>query len=491
MIPPLLIQMIILLTGALLAFLSPEYTVPAVLSIAFFLKLAETMKMSFQIPVQFRKIAVTTRVVLLVMFGTLPMMVMGSHLTAVLVFVAYNLGIFLLILMDLRITPKPHQLVVQRDVSAKLSIGENNLVAIRLENHSFRNLELSVIDEFPVGFMADKPDFKFILEKRTQATLRYHVQPNRRGAYQFGNIAVRYLGMLEMVIIQEDFPCAEKIDVFPNIKNISRLDLSIKRSHLIETGLIAERKRGNGTEFESLKEYVRGDEFRKIDWKATARRNKLISREFQVDVNQSVIVAVDCSRAMGARIGDFTLLDSAVNAALLLGHQVTKKGDKIGLIAFSDQVHQFLKPNRGKTHFNSFIHALYNLQPKRMEPDFQAAFTHLIRCRVKRSLLIIITDLASGDAAEKFRKNIWMVSRKHLPVIISIIDPAIKAAAYGRVPNIETAYQKVVALDIIDRVRMVNKAVESLGVVAMSLQPNELNSSLLSAYLKVKMRSRI
>lgn len=484
-------KLVIFLCGTMLAIAWPEYTVPGAIAIAICLKLADLFKISFHLPVSYRKVTVTTRVVLLAMCGTLPLMMIDSHAAAVVVFVLYNLGLVLLILMDLRLTPKPRQIVVSRNVAAKLSIAENNLVVLTVENHSFRPLELSVVDEYPTEFTPDRTEFTFTLQKRTMATLKYHVLPKRRGVYHFGNIAVRYRGVLELIIIQEDVPCAAKVDVYPNLRNISRFDLSMRRSHLMETGLITERRRGSGTEFESLKEYVRGDEFRKIDWKATARRNKPIAREYQLEVNQSVVVAIDCSRPMGARIDDYTLLDCAVNAALLLGHQVTRKGDKIGLLAFSDQVHQFLPPNRGKGHFTNYLKALYNLQPRRAEADFQAAFGWLLRSRARRSLLFVLTDLAAGDAAARLQQDIWMVARKHLPVVVSILDPAVRQAATAPAGGMQQAWEKVVALDILDRVRTANKAVEGLGVVALSLQPNEVNSSLLTAYLKTKMRSRL
>jgi uncharacterized protein (DUF58 family) len=174
-----------------------------------------------------------------------------------------------------------------------------------------------------------------------------------------------------------------------------------------------------------------------------------------------------------------------------LGHQVIRQGDKIGLLAFADDVLSFLPPNRGKAHFNNFLAGLYNLQPRRAESDFQAAFTWLLRSRVRRSLLIILTDLAAGDAADRLRQDIRMVSRKHLPVIVSILDPVVRQAAARTVANRRQVAEKVVALDILERVRTAQKAVENLGVVALSLPPDEVNSALLGAYLKAKMRSRL
>ncbi|MFZ5951118.1 MAG: DUF58 domain-containing protein, partial [Candidatus Rifleibacteriota bacterium] len=295
-----------------------------------------------------QRVVVTTRVILLLLFGTLPLMMAKDHVWAIAVVVIYNLIIFAMIVADVLLSPRPDKLLVERRVPGKLSIARPNRVELVLTNQSHNSIELELIDEFPEEFKGEGRQIQVRLEKRTCTTISYEIVPLRRGAFYFNRTVVRYRGLLELVVFQESYGEVTRVEVYPDITSISRFDLLMKRSHLMEIGLISERRRGSGTDFESLREYVKGDEFRKIDWKASARRNKLITREFQSEVNQSIMVLVDCSRSMGAVVDQITMLDHAANGALLLGHQVLKKGDKIGLLTFSDTPHQMLPPGRGK-----------------------------------------------------------------------------------------------------------------------------------------------
>ncbi len=434
---------------------------------------------------------VTTRVVLLIMMGTLPLMVVPSHRIAVLVFLGYNVAVLLLLLMDLKISPKPEEIDVGRELPLKLSLGEENEVIIRVLNRSRKAVLVTVRDEFPLDFRSDRSELVAPVAAKSEAVLRYNVTPFRRGDFYFGGITLRYRGIMELTVRERFLSLPAKVEVYPNIKSISRFEISIRRRRLSEVGLKPERKRGSGTEFESLREYIAGDEIRKLDWKASARKNKLITKEFQAEVNQSILVALDCSRSMGARVGGLTLLDFAVNAALLLGYQVTRKDDKIGVITFSDKIHSFIPPKRGKANFACFLKELFNVQSRRVEPDFGLLFKFIMANRIKRSLLIIISDLVAGGAVENLGSSIFLVSRKHLPVVVSIVDPVVPQTAFGIPRFQEDPFRKVVAQEILERIKRAQKEIGLKGVVSLSLQPQEVTSSLLASYLNLKLRARI
>lgn len=487
----------VLFAGGTLAVIFPMVMVPVALTIAVAsIILGQARKVNPAIPTMGellaqQRVVVTTRVILLLLFGTLPLMIAKAHLWAVTVMVVYNLVIFFLVVADVLLSPRPDKLQVERRVPGKLSIGRPNRVELVLTNQSYHAVELEIIDEFPEEFKGEGRKIELRLEKRTSATLSYDIVPLRRGAFFFNRTVVRYRGILEMVVFQESYGEVTRVEVYPDITSISRFDLLMRRSHLMEIGLISERRRGTGTDFESLREYIKGDEFRKIDWKASARRNKLITREFQSEVNQSIMVMIDCGRSMGAVVDEITLLDHAVNGALLLGHQVLKKGDKIGLITFSDTPHQLLPPGRGKNHFFSFVRNLYAVQSNRVEPDFVAVLRALTMTTLRRSLLMIVTDLTSGDAVDKMLEAIPMVTRRHLPVIISVLDPRIRRAADLVPANSEQIFQKVVARNMINRISDMAGKIEQMGVATLIITPEQLSSSLLSQYLKAKLRARL
>ncbi|MCK5687005.1 DUF58 domain-containing protein [bacterium] len=440
-----------------------------------------------------KRVTLTARVILLILMGALPLMTVGSHLAGLMIFLVFNLAVVSLIMLDYKMTPQKQDIEVERICPGKLSIGEKNKITIKILNRSRRDISIRVHDEYPVEFEKENPDKRIDIQikKRSMVEISYFVTPLNRGAFEFRNIVMSYRGILELIDIHVSFQKDTCVRVYPNIKSISKFELMVRRSHLMETGITTERRRGTGTEFESLKEFTRDDEYRKIDWKASARRNKLICRQYQAEINQSIIVAIDCSRPMGAMVDKFNLLDYAVNATLLLGHLVTKKEDKIGLLVFSDKVHQFIPPSRGKKQYHYFLEQLYNLHPRRVEPEYEPAFKFLMNTRCKRSLFIILTDLASGVAHEKLRESISLVSSKHLVVVLSVTNPDFKDSARKIPDTVEEVYRKVVAQETIEKMRLAGKSVEKIGVKTHFLGPEELTTSLLGSYLTQKSRSHL
>lgn len=434
------------------------------------------------------KITVTTRTVLLFLCGTLPLMSAGTHLGAFQIFLVVNILLAALLWLDWRLSPHPNHLEVDRLCPGKLSIGEPNEIVLQITNHSFRHLELTVRDEFPHPFRADREILEVHLDPRSEIRLRYEVTPDQRGDFLFGDITVRYRGLLELVEIQQSFPARTKVEVYPNIRNISRLDLSLKRSHLVESGLITERRRGSGTEFESLRAYVRGDEFRKIDWKASARKSILITRNFQNETNQSVLLLIDQSRSLGVKIGRYTLLDAAVNAALLIGHYIVRKEDKVGLLTFSRPVHQYMPPRRGKRHFHEMLRNLYNLQPRSDEAEFLPAFKHLATARLRRSLMLLFTDLSSGNALDNLMKSVSLLAGKHVLVVVSLIDPCLRPTAESTPATYEEAARKAVALELLGRFSQIKRDLEHKGIGLLFLTPEEAGSAILATYIRLKLR---
>jgi len=488
---------LVLTIGSILAALMPFVIVPLALLIALVTYLFKRWRIgSPELPALgemfYRgQVVVTTRVILLLLFGTLPLMLVKTHSGAFSFWFVYNFVVFLLVITDIAISPRPENLMVERRMPRKLSIGRDNQIEIVVTNSSHRHLSLEVVDEFPAEFSGSGRNMALELDQRTSSSFAYFVRPLRRGCYYFNRTVIRFRGLLELVVFQQEYGETSQVEVYPDIAAISRFDLRMKRGQLAEAGLVTERRRGCGSDFESLREYVKGDEFRRIDWKASARKNKLITREFQSEVNQSVLVVIDCSRSMGAVVDNLTLLDHAVNSALILGYQVMKKGDRIGLLAFSDRIHFFLPPGRGKSHFYSYIRHLYAIAANRVEPDYETVLRAISATRLRRSLLMVVTDLTSGEAVSKMLAAAPMVSRKHLTAVISVLDPKLREIADAVPDRVDAVYDKVVARSMIERVAGLSRHIEKIGIATMLITPQQLNSRLLSHYLQVKMRSQL
>lgn len=516
----ILIELVVLAIGGILAIIFPSIVVPTALGIALlawlaniFIKPAKPKKLPppgdpvvhgrpllpanpgwplGQIPLP-SNVAVTYRTVLLLLFGGIPLMLFTSHDAAMMWLASYNLMIGVLVFLDFHLAVRPEQIRCRRHLPGKLSIGVPNTVSLIVENFSFRRVTLDIRDEYPPEFKcsASDPILSVTIQRRSRATLTYQVEPEARGVYRFGQLSMRYPGPMDLAVRQRDVSLEDLAEVYPNITSISRLDLRLRRSHLLETGLISERKRGSGTDFESLREYVFGDEFRKIDWKATARRNQMITREYQMEVNQSIVVVLDRGRAMGTRAGSLTLLDHAVNAALLLGYQVTHRGDKIGLLIYSNEVETFVPPAKGKKHYHAFLRALAQVKPAQVESDVTATCRFLMGRRLRRSLLMMLTDLGAGSSAEVLCRELIPTMRKHVPTVVSLVNP-VTLAKVRQVPNDAAQLaEKVLARSIIDRTKETLRLLEKRGVIALALGPEELTPAVLSAYLRVKLRDRL
>jgi len=312
----------------------------------------------------------TKRTLLLLLLAAL--LLVGATFAPDLLFVAvvYLALVIAMMLMDRRITPAPKDFELTRINDQRLSLGAENLIVVRVTNRSRRAVRVMVRDEHPVQFRADKvvlgkeengsstlevgnqkswfgmrttrPTSK--LKPLTSNDLRYHVRPPRRGDYKFGDLNLRWWGVLGLIVRQARYPAAAPVKVYPNLLDIRKYELLVRKGQLTEMGLRQTRILGSGTEFERLREYQFDDEFRMIDWKATARRGKPISRQFETERSQTIMAMLDLGRLMRSPVQDLAKLDYAVNAVLMLSYVAGLRGDKVGMLAFADTVMHYLAP---------------------------------------------------------------------------------------------------------------------------------------------------
>ena len=223
--------------------------------------------------------------------------------------------------------------------------------------------------------------------------------PQKRGEYTFGKIHIRYNGVLRLCSKKGVYDITKSYKVYPNIKDLSRYGLAaIKKSQLIQ-GIKKFKAYGTGTEFESLKEYAEGDDYRKINWLASARSNKLIVNTYEPEKNQQVMIMLDSSRVMNSEINYIKKLDYSINAAFLLADVVIKKGDNVGVMVFDSQVKRYIKPGKGLGHFQLLAENLYNVEENFVSADYKGALTYLNQNQNRRCLICIFTELFSVDEA--------------------------------------------------------------------------------------------
>lgn len=317
------------------------------------------------------------------------------------------------------------------------------------------------------------------------------MRPLRRGDYRFEKINLRWRGPLGLVLRQGAVDLTEPVKVYPNLLDIRRYDLLLRRNRLQEMGLRAVRRQGEGTEFERLREYLPDDDFRRINWKATARRNRPITAEYQTERSQTVLTAIDVGRMMQAPVHRMAKLDYVINATLLLSYVAVSKGDKVGAMSFANDVQHFVRPRQGRGQFYRILELLYGVDAEPVEPDYQRAFSYLNSRQRTRALVVIFTDLSGGMTVQTLEANVALLARRSLPLVVTISDPEVVAAAEQRPTDSLSAYQRAAAAQLMDERRLVLDRLRQRGVLVLDVPANQLSIAVIDQYLALKARTML
>jgi uncharacterized protein (DUF58 family) len=394
--------------------------------------------------------------------------------------------------------------------SDKLSLGAWNLVQIELVNQTARRQRVLLRDLAPLSFALDLPAsvFNRNLPARARETLSYHVRPPRRGDAAFGDLYLRIEGPLGLV--RRSFKqagTAQPVRVYPNLRELRRYDLLVRRGLEAQPAGRPVRVAGASTEFERVREYLPDDEFRHINWKATARRGQPMVNQFEAERSQNLVVMLDAGRAMAAladapRLSDgdeeeddrglsLTKFDHALNAALLLAHVASQRGDRVALLAYVDDVRAFVPPQRGRRALLATVGALYNLRAEPIEPDHGRAFDFLAQRNLRRSLVILFTDLADRESSASLAAHVLRVARQHLVVCVTLGDPNVRRPAQRRPQDGASLYEKMVAQQLLDERAAVLARLAAHGVLTIDTDADRLNPKLIGTYLELKQRGRV
>ncbi len=433
----------------------------------------------------------TLRLLLLLLLGALPMA--GATVAPWLLWFApvYFLLLLALVVADVVMTPRPDQIEAERLNDSRLSIGANNLIIVLLSNRSARGVRFTLRDEFPYQFPGDATFLQGELPPYDIFEARYHVRPLRRGQYHFGDITLRYHSLFQTFLRQVRFPASADVKVYPNVLEVRKYDLLSQKGLLYELGLRQARIFGTGTEFERLREYNMDDEYRRINWKATARRGKPISAEYETERSQYVISAIDTGRLMRPPIGDLAKLDYVINTALLLTYVSLLKGDHVGLLTFADDVGTYLAPRSKRAQFYTMLETLYKVEFQGVEADYTRALSYLSLKNKRRSLIVVFTDLVTLDAARPLIASMARLSRRHLPLCVTISDPNIHVKAQQAAHNSDAVYQRAVAEMLLDERQVVLDTLNRNGVMTLDVPADKLTVSVINTYLELKARGKL
>ncbi len=385
-----------------------------------------------------------------------------------------------------------HALVrVDRNAPLVFSVGRQNRVQITLRSRSRRKLVVWCKDDLFDGAETTDLPLRVELAGNSIATVAYNLRPTRRGDYALGDHFVRYATPLGLWQRQQRISANLPLRVYPDVTQVRTFDLLAKQDR--QYALVrAARLRGGESEFERLREYLRDDEFRHIDWKATARRQKIISREFQIERNQNLFFLVDCGRLMTAETLGLSHMDHALNALLMVSHVAARTGDQVGLLAFDKKVRAFLAPAGGARATTRVIQASYSLHADLTESNYDAAFDALMVRLRKRSLVVLFTQVIDEASAKVLEKRMRQLAPRHLPLCVLFRDRELDAQVSGKKIAVEDSpsdlYDRAAAADLLTWRKRVVRRLEAGGSLVLDVAPDALTPSLVKRYLEVKAR---
>lgn len=403
--------------------------------------------------------------------------------------IALDLALALAAVVDAALAARP-LVEVSRSGREVLSIGRANPVVLELRSRARRRLRVEVTDD--LFDHASSPDLPLALEllpgQRAAAT--YRLIPSRRGTFALGDHTVRYASPLGLWIRQLRLAARQPVRIYPDVQSVRDYELLARKNQ--DAAARSVRRRGGESEFEALREYQRDDEYRSIDWKATARRHKLISRQYQLERDQSIVFMLDAGRLMTATSESLSLFDHALNATLMLTYVASRGGDQVGLLTFAERVLTYLAPGGGKSASQRVIQALFAIEPALVETDYEQAFKQLGPRLRKRSLVVIFTQVIDHNAAHALLRLSRGLLPRHLPLIVLLRDPSVEALVHvpdGRfLPGEPAPYVAAAAAEALSwRDRLIRDLKRS-GALVLDVLPHELSPNLINRYLEVKAR---
>lgn len=394
------------------------------------------------------------------------------------------------IVAEWRALPHAGELIAVRVGRPALPLGAPAEVVVELQLRGADRgpLGLRVIDDLHDAIARTGEPAPATIGTDTPVRAATPVRPTRRGRFTLGDVHARLSGRIGLAERAVRFPAALDVRVVPGLAEMAEAAKVLRRAAQREAGLRRTRLRGQGTAFESLREYVRGDDPRHVDWKATARHEKLICRQYEVERSQSVMFLIDAGRWMTSEVDGLTRLDRVLNAALLLAHVASRRDDRVGVLVFSDTVHRFVPPGKGRAAVERLLEAVFDVEPRLVESDYRGAFAHLAARHRKRSLLVLFTDVLSRDQSRIVIEECMRSAGRHLPLAVTLRDVGLDTLA-ERVPeNASAAYCQAAAEELLLEREQALATMRRAGVHVLDVPPALLAPSVVDRYLELKSR---
>ncbi|MFN8651367.1 MAG: DUF58 domain-containing protein [Gemmatimonadales bacterium] len=388
------------------------------------------------------------------------------------------------------------EVVVVREPPAAFSVGRALTISYRWSQPLARRLRVWVREEFPRVLRpvtAGGGTTERVLTIAPGATLREDIAvlPTERGKSPGGRLSLRILGPWGLVWRQVTREAPWTATVYPSLVGASLRSLPTQTQRRREAGFRNVRRLGEGRLFESLKEWVPGEDTRTIDWKATARRGKVMARQYEDERRQQVLIVIDAGRMLTAEVDGRSRLESVVEAALHLAHSAEEHDDNIGLMVFADEVQQFIPPARGRRALRAVLEALASIEGKLVEPDYPAAFALLAARNRKRALTVLFTDVIDRTASEALVAQVGTLRPRHLPLAVALRDPSLERLSVRRPERAADAFERAAAEELLQSREEALADMRSRGILVLDVPPAGASAAVVEQYNTLKRRGAL
>lgn len=384
-----------------------------------------------------------------------------------------------------------------RSMADRFSNGDENVVRIRVENNYLFPIDVEVIDEIPFVFQRRDVCFRAKIEKQEAKTIKYSLRPTRRGVYGFGRVRVFVASPLGLVQRRYTFGKPQDVKVYPSFLMLHQYELLAISNNLTEMGIKRIRRVGHHTDFEQIKDYVAGDDFRTINWKASARRSKLMVNVYQDERSQQIYSVIDKGRVMQQAFQGMTLLDYSINASLVLSYVAMYKEDRAGLATFSSDFDTFVPASRRPGHMQMLLETLYAQQTEFGETDYSALVANLNKHVTKRSLVVLYTNFTGLVSMQRQLPYLQQLNQRHRLLVVFFEDEELKEylahnlSTANHQPSTEEYYRHVMADRFVYEQRLIVSTLRQHGILSLLTTPQNLSVDVINRYLEMKSRQQI
>ena len=400
-------------------------------------------------------------------------------------------GLVIALVVDILMLYSRNGVFAQRLTGERFSNGDQNLVRVFIENRYAFPAHLGVIDELPIQFQKRDSWFESRLAPGTETEWQYFLRPVKRGEYIFGSINVFAFTGLGLVMRRYKFDADKSVPVYPSFLQMRKYQLLAISNRLSEIGVKKIRKIGHSMEFEQIRDYVKGDDIRTINWKATARRHQLMVNAYTDEKSQQVYCLIDKSRVMKMPFDGMSLLDYAINASLVLSNTALLRQDKAGIISFAEEIAGIVPAAKKQVQMNLILEHLYRQKTRYLESDFEKLYATIRNKVNQRSLLVLFTNFESMQALQRQLRFLRKIAQQHLLLVVFFENAGLDEIIRKPAGTLEEVYVKTIAEKFVFEKKQIVRELQQHGILSVLTTPQNLTIDAVNKYLEIKARQML